>query len=293
MKIIGITSIGTFYSPWFPYTIASIYNICDEIVISNIGFNMNNPQPYQLVPLAKVTEEIKRIDVNHKIVELKNFHLDKLSTKLTLMTQKEANDTNAERWFDIRGVGATAANEEAIRRKADWILKTDTDQACYKDLSNLRHFLHVFPANGLKFRQYEFCGDIGGTEFYETVPPPGPYNDSVFIYKAYPGQYYAGGMAPVLNLPYEDRLSTDVFHAAHLRMCNPIWLTDKEKYEHFYGRAWFRNYTNNYGKFCNELNEQSKKDAYHWLENGHQKLTDIKPPGVCFYKDPLEYIKNG
>jgi hypothetical protein len=290
MKIIGIMSIGTYYSPWFPYTIASIYNVCDTIVVANVGYNINYPNENQWVPLKKVSGEIKRLDINKKIIELNKITSDSLRTKFPVMTQKEADSLHINNWYDMRGVGITAASEKAYSLGAEWILKIDTDQVVYNDIDRLRHFLHVFPGNGVKFHQYEFTGDIGGERNYLSNPKPHtPYNDSVFCYKAMQGQYYGGGGAPEIFLPGQDRLNTDVFHAAHLRMCNPIWISDKEKYEHFFGRAWFQLYTNNYGKFCPELYEHAKKDASHRL-NGENKGEIFNPPEVCLFKDPLDYI---
>jgi hypothetical protein len=286
-------SIGTFYSPWFPYTVASVYNVSDEVVISNCGYDLNYPQKDVLVPLAQVTKDIKRLDINHKITELTRISPLGLFTKLELMTQKEGNRYKNEYWADPRGIGLTAANEEAVRREANWIIKIDTDQAAYKDIYKLRHFLHVFPSNGLKFRQYEFAGDVGGTKHYFTSPLPSPYEDSIFVYKAIHGQYFGGAGSPSLHLPGQDRINTDVFHAAHLRSANPIWLTEEQKFQHFYGRCWFRNYTNKYARFGPELDKQSKDDAYRLLDNGNKKLTDCAPPEVCMYQDPLQYIKYG
>jgi len=293
VKIIGIMSIGSFYSPWLPYTIASIYNVCDSIIISNVGYDMRNPNPNELVPLPKVTEIIKQLDIKHKIKELKNISISQLYTKFTLMTQKEANKSKSNNsWFDARGVGLTAANEQAVRDDADWILKIDTDQVLYKDIDNLHIFLKVFPSNGLKFRQYEFFGDIGGNDTYVSKrAPDSPYEDTVYVYKAFNGQYYGGGGSPALYLPGQDRVNTDVFHSAHLRSANPIWLTEQEKFDHFYGRAWFKKYNNEYGRFCPEVIEESKIEAYDTLQNNNRKLTDTKPPEVCYLKNPIDYIR--
>lgn len=289
-------SIGSFHSPWFSYGIASIYNICDKIVVSNVGYDMKNPDDNKLVALESVTQEIVRLDIRNKIIELRNLRPEKLNTKMHLMTQKQANDTKqsyGSAWFDVRGLGLTAANERAVSEGGNWILKIDSDQACYSDIRKLKTFLHVFPSNGLKFRQFEFSGDVGGEYNFLSDPPPADYEDSIFVYKALNGQYYGGGGAPALYLPGEDRLNTNVFHCAHLRSANPVWLSDTEKFNHFYGRSWFKNYTNTTGKFNSKLEEMSRAEAYRNLEYPNKRVTDIKPPEVCLYKDPLEYIRAG
>lgn len=291
MKIISIISIGTFWSPWFPYTVASVYNISDEIIIANSGFSMDNPNPKVLVPLERVSTEIKRLDINGKITELKNIDPNKLEHKMELITQYEADHTGRahnDDWCDPRGFGITAANEEANRRNPDWILKIDTDQACFKDVENLRKYLEKPTFTGLTFYQYEFAQDI----YHLSNPgPDSEYNDSVFVYLPVKGQYYGGGMGPCLMLPGQDRTFFPYIHAAHLRYANPTYLTDEEKFQHFYGRKWFSDYTNVIGKFGSELNEYAKLRALETLKNPSVKPANVPPPEVTLLKDPLEYIK--
>ena len=38
MKLVGVVTIGTYFSPFFPYTLASLYEACDELVVANHGF---------------------------------------------------------------------------------------------------------------------------------------------------------------------------------------------------------------------------------------------------------------
>jgi hypothetical protein len=292
MKIVGICSIGTYYSPWFPYTLASIYNVCDEIVVTNFGYDISDPRLHTLVPLQQVSDDIQHLDLDLKVHEFVEPDYNNMITKAPLMTEREAMLKMAKFWYDLRGLSLTKANEEALKLGADWILKIDSDEALYPDIAHIREHLNN-DINGYKFYQYELTGEIGkDLPVYRTDPPPdSPYNDSSFIYKTMPGQWYAGGAAPCLNLIGHDRIDSDIAHCAHLRYANSAYLTEDAKFKHFYERTWFRLYTNQYGRFCDELNAQAKKEAEDFMQYANKKLIDIKAPDVLMYKDPLEYIE--
>ena len=89
-KLIGILSIGSYYSPWFPYTLSSIYDAVDQIVVSNHGYDLDD-KGHSMGPLAKATESIKHIDIEHKVVELTDIEPRKLRHPYPLGTQKAAN----------------------------------------------------------------------------------------------------------------------------------------------------------------------------------------------------------
>lgn len=303
-KIIGITSVGTYYSPWFGYGIASIYNLCDEIIVSNFGYDTFNPDINVFKSLPRASAEIKHLDVNGKITELKDITPDTPLKKMPLMTQKRAEELRTNEWYDVRGISITSASDEARRREADWVLKIDSDQACYQDILKIRPHLEVLPVDGLYLHQYEFVGDIGNGKAYLSNPPPtSPYNDSAFIYRSFPGQYYGGGGSPALYLRGQDRIGSQLYHCAHLRQCNPVWLSDHEKFDHFFGRYWFAEFTNNYGKFCRELDMRAKtltdeklkqiaglyQDSLRTPVNELGNISNFTPE-VCYFKDPLEYI---
>jgi hypothetical protein len=314
MKLTAILSIGSYYSPWFTYGIASIYNHVDEIIVSNVGYDLENPDINKLVPLDRVTDEIKRLDVNGKIVELRNITPNTPEHKMVLTSQKIAEQKSIDNWCDVRGLGITSANDEARRRDAEWILKLDSDQACYKDIVNIKRYLNSLTFDGIYLHQYEFIGDVPLT-YYKGTPqsflsspsPTSPYNDSMFAYRAFPGQYYGGGGSPALYLRGQDRIGTGNFHCAHLRQANPTWLTEEEKYLHFYGRYLFAEFTNHYGEFNNELVDKAialateKMKQIKGLDDviagriGIETTGMIKyePPEVCNYRDVLEYINAG
>jgi hypothetical protein len=292
MKLTGIVTIGTYYSPWFPYTIASIYPICDEIVVSNYGYDITNPKIDVWVPLDRVTEDIMRLDVNHKIVELRTCDPLRLKHKFPILTQQEANERNTNDWYAVKGMGMTHANEVAVARGATNILKIDTDQVCYKDVFKLKDILHKSTDEGYIFHQYELAGLVGGPETYYSIPKPREsFDDSVFVYKAYAWQWYGGGGSPSLGLIFGDRQKVDDYHCAHLRNANPYWTSEHDQFNHFFQRAWLRLYVNEFSRFCRELDRKAKDTAIDMMKYANKEIADIRAPEVCYYSNPLDYIK--
>jgi len=288
MKLAGILTVGTYYSPWIPYTIASIYQICDFMVIVNGGYDIKNPNKNEYnIPLEKVIKDIASLDIKGKIIEIKGFTVEDIEHKAPLMTQAEASKQGMVQtgailvwrgnWFDMRGLGLTLANETAVKRGANMILKIDSDQVCYRDVLSFRA-----ETGGLIFHQYEFLGDV----FHLAEPPPAsPYNDSVFSYLAKRGQYYGGGGAPAI---FTEREPTSKYHCAHLRYANPLFSSNHEKFEHFFGRLWFAYYTNE-GLWGEELKRRAEHGARELLKRTG-KPSNVAPPDVCLL-DPISYIE--
>ena len=279
-KIVGITTIGTYYSPWFKYTIASIYNHVDEIVVVNGGYNLSNPEKGIFnIPLKRATDDIKHLDINNKIFEITAPTLDEINHKAEVTTQFDANRRKKdEGWWDVRGVNMTLAQEIAFELGADWILKIDSDQVCYPDIKQIKQV-----KKGLIFYQYEFVHDI----MHLADPGPhSPYNDSVFIYESKKEGFYHGGGSPAV---FADREFTDKIHCAHLRYANPKWLTDEEKMAHFFGRAWWFKFTGE-GLWGHELTMMAHNTAKNTFTMD-KRLSDPPPPEVCLYKDPKKYIE--
>lgn len=281
-KKIGITTIGTYYSPWFPYTIASIYNHVDEIVVVNGGFDLSSPKRDVFnIPLKKASNDIKHLDVDNKIFELQSPTLEEIRHKAEVTTQFDANRRKKdEGWWDVRGVNMTLAQESAVELGAKWILKIDSDQVCYAGVGKIKNI-----KKGLIFYQNEFIGDV----MHLADPGPNsPYNDSVFIYEAKPKGFYHGGGSPAV---FADREFTDKIHCAHLRYANPQHLTYEEKYNHFFGRAWWFKFTGE-GLWGRILTNMAHFTAINTF-NMDKRESDVAPPGVCSYRDPRDYIEAG
>lgn len=279
MKIIGIMAVGTYYSPWTPYAIASIYNHVDKLIIVNGGFDLNRPKKREYtVPLEQVTMDIIHLDINSKITEKTNFSIFDIVHKYPVAREYDKLwDKNQQIWYDQRGLNLTLAHETAVERGADIILKIDSDQVCYADVKKIKQY-----DVGQIFHQYEF---IESTEFLANPPPDSPFNDSVYTYKAKSEGFYGGGGAPAIQA--QRHFCSDI-HCAHLRFANPHHLSYKERLNHFYGRKWFAKYTNE-GLWGKPLHTIAMKSALD-LTKVEGKVSDVSPPEVTKYKDPLNYI---
>jgi hypothetical protein len=266
--IVGILACGTYYSPWTPYTLKSIYNICDKIVVVNGGYDMKKPDlSVYNVPLEKVSEDIRNIDVDGKIVEITGFTTADVKRGFKLGMQHEGQNRND--WYDMRGLNLTLANEKAVELGAHKILKVDSDQVLFDECKKLRWM------NNAMLYQHEVSVDA----FHlGTTQPSSPYNDSVFMYDAKPGQFYGGGGGPDISA---DRTEC-MLRCIHARRANPPGLTDDERFEHFNGRLWFSLLTNHGGTF-----EQLDEMAGHHASAALKKDTAGLPPF-----DPPECIKD-
>ena len=276
MKLTGIITIGTFYCPWFPYGLASFY-FCDEIIVVNGGFDLKSPQKSEFnIPLKQVSRDISDLDVDGKVYEWTGWTLKDLKHPLILATEKIHPPTPL--WVDMRGLGLTLALEKAVERGADWILKWDSDQVGYKNTVLLTQDL----LDGYLFKQHEFAPNV----YHLADPQPdSPFNDTVYTFKADPQDFFGGGGAPHIRT---HRKPSVRYWCAHLRSANPIDLSISEKYDHFYGRCWFRLYTNQ-GLWGKELQDKSSASANAML-GIKGKPSPIPPPEVCKMK-PLEYIE--
>jgi len=267
-KIATITWIGTYYCPWFPYTIASIYNIADLIVIVNMGFDLKNPSAEEYdIPLKKVSRDISELDVEGKIMEVTDF--SRIRHKFPLVTQKMANQLKLKDWYDIRGYAATLASDIAYDEGAKMVMRIDSDTVCYRDAVGVKGI-----TEGVNFYQHEFQGDI----YHLADPgPDSPYNDSVHYYPIHKDDWYMGAGVPAIHA---SRRNSPNFHCSHLRWANPVELSEEEKYEHFRGRVIFSLYTNEYGEFTDELFKKADITAKGLLKRVG-KPTNVPPPEVC------------
>lgn len=285
MKLTGITSIGTYYSPWLSYGLASFY-FCDEIIVVNGGYDLRNPDKNEYnIPLEQVSKDISRLDVAGKVFEWKHWSLnDAKYHKLFYHIEKdhplETITPSGAVWVEIRGLGLTLALEKAIDRGANWILKWDTDQVGYADCINFKKDLR-----SITFYQHEFVGDVIGDKYSFRDPLPAtPWNDSVFSFQPRKDQYFLGGGGP-MGLPHGSRAWIEDYHCAHLRNASPPRLSEAEKFAHFYGRQWF-NYMTNHGLWGDELKKVAEAQASAKRTGG----TLGKPPEAVL-SDPLEYIR--
>ena len=168
MKIFGILATGTYFSPWTPFTLASIYAIVDGIIVVNAGFDLDDPKLSESsVPVPEVTETIEHLDVQNKIIEITDTSI--LKRKRPLMSQKLANTLKLDQWYDPRGRNMTLASEVAYSMGAKKVLRIDSDQVVFRDALNLRG-----RRDNLMLFQYEFVGSL---KHIADPGPTSPYND--------------------------------------------------------------------------------------------------------------------
>lgn len=257
-KLIAITGIGSYYSPWFPYSLASVY-FADEIIVVNGGYDPHDPRPRDYnIPLKEVGVVIRELDVRHKVTEVTGFTLADLRHKLELRTQKEINEQHLDgsKYGDQRAVCMTLAQETAVKHGATRILKFDTDQVLYEDCVKLAVW-----KDSLTCYQWEFEGLA-----FNVGDPDSPYNDSVFTYPAEEGSFYGAGCAPAIP---GERTPTALVHSAHLRHAVPANYTLTSAVLILSQRIRFRLFTNEYASFPAEINARALRDALDVL---------IRPP---------------
>ncbi len=280
MKIGAIIGTGTYYSPWTPWTLASIYKVCDEIIIVNGGVDVEKPNLQESeIPLKQVSRDISELDVEGKIIEITDFSL--LKKKVALMSQYFANIMKLKEWVDLRGRNYTLASEQANERGINYVMRVDTDEVCYADVEKF-----AGREQGAVLWQYEFVGDI---RHLAEPPPDSPYNDSIEYYKIDPRDWYFGGRAPVIHNPME---KTPDIHCAHLRFANPEELSKREKFVHFYNRFIFSLWSNEFGTFKKALFDKARDNADALLETKGKPSTILPPEVTVLQRKYLrEYIE--
>lgn len=283
-KLTAVYSIGSYWSPWFPFLLASSYFI-DEIIVYNGGYDLKHPNKDEYnVPLEQVSKDISELDSCGKILEITDFRLeDEKRHNFQLLTQKTAENDTSGHWFNVNGLATTLGVQKACERGANWILRADPDQVLYENCRRLKHDL---ADKDLAAWQYEFKQDI----HHLTKPPPdSPYNDTVFTHTAEPDDYYGGAGSPHIH---STRYGCDQINCGHFRMANPDGLTDAEKLKHFTDRMLMRLFFNQYADFTPELFERAEHDGRAALEDWvNLRESDVQPPEVTLLprKDLREY----
>jgi hypothetical protein len=275
--MIGITCVGTYWSPWLPYTVASIYPICEKIYIGNAGLDINHPDQQQyLVPLPQVKKMVAEIDVDNKIVVVENFNPSEIAGRpVRMLTQFQAGKQTDPDWFDPRAISFSAALWQAKRDGGKHFMNIHSDEVMYDDN------VALLASDGKKGRiafQYEIARDA----FTLSPQQPGaPFDDSVYTFMGVKNfQGLTQGCAPDISWHLVPAYNVHCIHARH---ANPPGLTDEERYQHYHGRCWFRYYTNE-GLWGSELEERAHHTAMDMLTNEARI-----PPGT--FKPPQTIIE--
>jgi len=288
MKITSILCTGTYYSPWFPYAIASIYKKSDKIIVVNAGHYLYNfNRGVWNIPLTRASDEIKFLDVNGKVLEIKNALFDNsftnLPRKYPVLTQVEMRTAKDIYNYDVRGIVMSIATRAAFLSNADWVHKIDHDQVMYNDWNK-------YNGGSYMSYQYEFGNRVEDLTFVDMSEP---FNDGTFTYKPYEEDWYQGSGSPALKSGGEnERLKQEKFHSAHLRYCKPLICNDEEWRQHLYEFLLWRDYNNYVGVF----NENLKKRVNDSIDKTLKEYAVVYPksairlPDIA-YLDSLEDIR--
>ena len=248
-KVIGFTATGT-YPSHTDLCVASLYFICDEIIVINGGYDVDNVDLGDTIPIERDKKLLKEMDIDNKITQIKP------SWEAATPIHKGMKLINPEKDEGGRSRNLTHGVQAAIRRGADLVIKIDADECLDLRTIDREKILALYPnisigkspkitnqghVLGFRLGMYECHGDFyhfnGMPSWAAEDSNDGPSsNDAPQIYHPYPTDYYGGGGAPAVKshiIPKQD------FHAFHVRSVVPHGV---DPFEYFYKRYWYHTY---------------------------------------------------
>jgi hypothetical protein len=271
MKITAISCIGT-YPTHIDHTIASLYHLVDEVVIINGGYDVDDINKGDNLPLERDTKLLREIDIDHKI---RIFSPTWEAAKHAKRGSEEAG----------RGRNLSLAVQTAYRLGADWVLKTDAD-ILFDHTVTKEMLLRLIENSdngriGYRFGMWELYGDYSHYQGLPTWAPEDDQNypssnDAPQFYKVSDQDWYVGGGAPVVQAHIIPCQTVNCFH---VRSCPPI---DCSPYEYFYKRFWYHSIIPSY-------TEGKRIDFEAMKEIVHRKATDL----LSAYVNPGKLNKAG
>ena len=223
MKIIGVTCCGA-YESWLKWTVASIYNMVDEIIVINGGIDINDPDGPDNIPLAREIRQLKDIDVEQKITQIKPSW-DKVK-----FAKKETCEAG-------RGRNISLAFQYAYAAGADWIYKLDSDQIVHnitrENLDDLSESGDRLGITGYRFAEY---ADFFRRYDRAQALPDNFTDDGSLFFKANKQAWATGQGSPV---HYSDQREIHDLRTFHMRRINPPDLNEYiYHYKRFYYHLW-------------------------------------------------------
>jgi len=220
MKIIGVTTCGA-YESWTQWTIASIYNIVDEIIVINGGIDVNDPDGPDNIPLTREVRQLKDIDIEQKITQIKP-HWDKVK-----FAKKESCEAG-------RGRNISLAFQYAYAAGADWIYKLDSDQLVdnitREELNDLSEAGNRLGISGYRFAEY---ADFFRVYDRAQALPDNFTDDGSLFFKANKQAWATGQGSPV---HYSDQREIHDLRTFHMRRIHP---PDLNEYIYHYKRFYY------------------------------------------------------
>jgi len=210
-KIVAITITGSYPVPFFAHSMASYYNVVDEILVGNGGYNYPHYTDDN-VPLEDARQYMKEIDVNGKIHEIRN--LSYADTNGLCLPERETR----------RAVAITAVSEAARKYNPDWILWAASDQVLYENAKHLTDIMKGGLGGGYDGYQFFEYKSFWGSPWFMINNPDTFFSESdgVKFYR-YGGsngerQWWVGegGIQH-----YRQQMPSDIVTAGHFRECAP------------------------------------------------------------------------
>lgn len=301
IEIIGINTCGT-YPSWVDHGVATIYNHVDKIVVINAGYDIEHPELGALFPLQRDHDNLKKIDIHNKIIEVTptKEKIDSLFSRLCARDKDEfGRATNIT-------LATQVAHEIPTSGKKRYILKFDSDQI-FQNLTRkqLEDVINSHPnVGGFRFAQYaDYLHDLDHT----TGSVPDEFtNDGALLYVDLPDQRYGGQGSPNIGT---DQFPIYSIRTFHMRRINPPGI---DPYEYHFKRFWYHLYAPNSIKelsynretgkqYTNEqIIDMAHKEAIAMVRNKGALISSLakdervpyEKPKVCILT-PIEYVKQG
>lgn len=223
MKIIGVTTTGS-YESWTKWSIASIYNSVDEIIVINGGIDINDPDGPDNIPLQRELKQLKEIDIKNKIQQIKP------DWKNVKFAKKESCEAG-------RGRNISLAFQYAYKAGADWIYKLDSDQIAENitkgELDDLAEAGDRLGISGYRFAEYaDFFREYDKAQ----ALPDNFTDDGSLFFKANKQAWATGQGSPV---HYCDQREVHDLRTFHMRRIHP---PDLNEHTYHYRRFFYHTF---------------------------------------------------
>lgn len=270
IKIILTSHCGT-YDSWLQWTVASVYNVVDHVVVVNSGYIPENPEKGNCNILEREKNQIKEIDVDNKILQIKANNEKLKNTGLYTDGKDEL----------ARSGNMTLAYQYALQLAKDkeydlskvWILKLDSDQIADETFTrnNLVELAKSGKAVGYRFGQYSdffrtydkvqsLCHWCAGEEGNMT-------NDGALFFKAHSKARAGGQGSPEIGEEYPH----SYMKTFHMRRISP---PDVNERDYHFKRVWYHTWGPNQINECGFNREHGRSMTNNEIWEEAEKLTE-------------------
>lgn len=284
-KIILTSHCGT-YPSWLAWTVASVYNSVDDIVIINGGYDPEHPELGNCIPLEREKRQLKELDINNKVMQLLPNN-DKLKST-GLFTEGKDETARSGNMTLAYQYALSLAKKKGYDLDKTWCLKLDSDQIADESFTreNLIDLSKSTIRKGYRFAQYSdffrsydrvqsLCHWCAGQEGNMT-------NDGALFFKLHARARAGGQGSPDIG---EEFPVCDMY-TYHMRRIHPPDIDEREyHFKRFWYHTWGPNQIMEYGY----NRDTGKKMTNEQVFSEAERLTD----GVLSsYGHDREYFNN-